>query len=163
MSSDETSQCVLDIKAWFMRTRCRDDINSPASSADIQRFEKTIDVSLPKAIKTLLLEADGGMFFMDKKQLSLTEMQEFIENHEKSRKWRNGLVPLCGDDSGALVVDTENRNAVSEWDADDGLGDEVSSNIVRYLESYRNDLLSGHFEYVDGLGVIEKMAGKPRK
>ncbi len=162
MTVDEIEQCVLDIKSWFSRTKCRNDINHPAKPADIQRLEKTIDISLPRALKILLSEADGGMYFMDKKQLGVSEIQAFIQEKETSRKWADSFLPFCGDDSGALVIDTKADNAVFEWDFDDGLGNEVASNLVRYLESYRNDLLGGHFEYVDGLGVIEKI-GKSRK
>lgn len=163
MDVNECAQCVLDIKAWFSRTKGRGGINDPASSADIQRLEKTIDIPLPRAMKVLLSEADGGLYFMDKKQLSVQDIQEFIENQQRSRKWKEGLLPFCGDDSGALVIDTEDHDCVREWDADDGLGDQVSSSLVRYLEQYRNNLLGGQFEFVDEMGVLEKMSSRPNR
>lgn len=162
MNASEIEQCVLDIKSWFSRTKCRDSINSSASSADIQRLEKTIDVSLPRSLKILLAEADGGLYFMEKRQLGVREIQEFVESCDKSSKWREGLVPFAGDTSGALVVDTRDGDCVREWDEDDGLGDELSASLVRFFENYRNDLLGGVYEYVHDLGAVEKM-GKARK
>lgn len=162
MGADEIVQCVLDIKSWFSRTSCKRDIKEGASSADIQRLEKTIDTALPRAMKLLLQEVNGGLYFLDKKQLGVRDIQDFVDSVERSKNWKSGLVPLCGDDSSALVVDTTDGDCVREWDADDGLGDELSGTIVRFLENYRNDLLGGVYEFVDDLGVVEKM-GKARK
>lgn len=44
-----------------------------------------------------------------------------------------------------------------------GTGDEVAGNFVQYLENYRNSLLGGHFEFLDDIGVVEKMSAKARK
>lgn len=48
---------------------------------------------------------------------------------------------------------------MSEWDAD-GEGTAVASTFSLFLESFRNELLSGRCEYVEDLGVIEKIAKK---
>lgn len=45
---------------------------------------------------------------------------------------------------------------MSEWDAD-GEGTTVANTFSLFLESFRNELLSGRYEYVEGLGVIEKV------
>ena len=39
------------------------------------------------------------------------------------------------------------------------MGDEVARSLADFLEQYRNDLLSGGFELVADLGVIEKVGG----
>ena len=162
MNNAEISQAVVDIKSWFSRTKCQKLMNSGASNADLQRLEKGIDARLPQALKTLLLEVNGGMYFLEKKQLSADEIQDAVSANERKSSWKEGLIPFCGDDSGLLVIDTRRGDEVREWDADDGLGDTVSDNIIRFFEEYRNNLLGGHFEYLDDLGVVEKM-GKPRK
>lgn len=44
-----------------------------------------------------------------------------------------------------------------EWDAADGEGGTVAKTFSLFLESFRNELLSGRCEYVEGLGVVEKI------
>lgn len=46
---------------------------------------------------------------------------------------------------------------MSEWDAD-GEGTAVANTFSLFLEGFRNELLSGGCEYVDGLGVVEKLS-----
>jgi hypothetical protein len=77
-----------------------------------------------------------------------------------SSKWRNGIIPFCGDEAmGMLVIDTLDGAAVLEWDEDDGVGeDPVSSSLASYLEGYRNQLLSGKCEFLGNAGVIEKVS-----
>jgi len=81
---------------------------------------------------------------------------------ESSRRWKASLIPFCGDESGYVVVDTTS-DEVCEWDMDDGLGDCLATSISSYLEKYRDQLLSGHLEYLDGVGVIEKVAAGDRR
>eukprot|EP00599_Poterioochromonas_sp_BG-1_P008657 CAMPEP_0173151250 /NCGR_PEP_ID=MMETSP1105-20130129/11458_1 /TAXON_ID=2985 /ORGANISM="Ochromonas sp., Strain BG-1" /LENGTH=163 /DNA_ID=CAMNT_0014066569 /DNA_START=3 /DNA_END=494 /DNA_ORIENTATION=+ len=163
MNNAEIEQSVLDIKSWFSRTKSGKRFNGPASNADLQRLEKAIDTRLPVALKALLLEVNGGLYFLDKKQLSSDEIQDIFAAHERKSSWREGLIPFAGEESSLLVIDTRRNDAVREWDEDEGLGDTLSDNIVRYLEEYRNNLLGGHFEFLDDVGVVEKMVGKPRK
>lgn len=54
---------------------------------------------------------------------------------------------------------------VEEWDAE-GEGSVVAKTFSVFFEQYRNDLLSGRFEYVEGIGIIEKIgtaSSRPRK
>ncbi len=99
---------------------------------------------------------------MDKDQMSSERIMEVTSDLEGSRKWKRGLVPFCGDDNSMLVIDTRTEE-VLEWDSDDGLGDVVAPNLMRFLEDYRNSLLGGHFELLDEVGVVEKMGSKARK
>ncbi|CAN0033533.1 unnamed protein product, partial [Choristocarpus tenellus] len=59
------------------------------------------------------------------------------------------------------VVDAGARGGpVFEWEPeDDGEGDQVSSTFSGFLEDFRDQLLSGHFEFVEGLGVVERLGG----
>jgi hypothetical protein len=77
-----------------------------------------------------------------------------------SSKWRNGIIPFCGDEGmGMLVIDTLDGAAVLEWDEDDGVGvDPIASSLASYLEGYRNQLLSGKCEFLGNAGVIEKVS-----
>jgi hypothetical protein len=64
---------------------------------------------------------------------------------------------------GMLVVDTKDGTAVYEWDEDDGVAeDPIAHSFASYLETYRNQLLSGKCEFLGDAGVVERMA-KQRK
>lgn len=162
MNNAEIQQSILDLKSWFSRTKCNKLMNGPATSVDLQRLEKSIDVRLPNALRALLSEVNGGMYFMEKKLLSTEEIQDIFSSNERKSNWKAGLIPFAGEESSLLVIDTRRDDAVREWDEDDGVGDTISDNMVRYLEEYRNNLLGGHFEYLDDVGVVEKMV-KARK
>ena len=159
MSSAEAAQCTLDIKAWFSRSDAARSLQNGATSVDFQRLEKTIDCELPLSLKAVLSEVNGGIYFMDKKQLNTTQIADTTSRLERTPGWKEGLVPFAGDEDTTLVIDTRYGD-VYEWDAD-GKGDRVAPSMERFLEDYRNNLLSGHFEFLEDVGVIEKMGGKP--
>lgn len=55
------------------------------------------------------------------------------------------------------VADAQARGCpVGEWDAE-GEGTLVADTLSLFLERFRNDLLSGRCEFVEGIGVVEKM------
>lgn len=59
------------------------------------------------------------------------------------------------------VTDSHARGCpVAEWDAE-GEGSTVAKTFSLFLERFRNELLSGRCEYVEGLGVVEKMSTSP--
>ena len=161
--ADEVTQSVLDIKSWFSRTGDWRDAGKAATSADLQRLEKTIDLEIPKALSSLLTESDGGLWFMDKQSMGAEAVASTYSENERSSEWRRGFVPFAGDDSSLLIIDTEGGNGVYEWDTDSGLGDKVAPSLGQFLETYRDQLLSGQFEYLDGCGVIEKIGGGTKR
>lgn len=100
---------------------------------------------------------------MDKPLLSTEQIIRTVAELESAGGWRPTLIPFCGDESGYLVVNTRS-NEVFEYEAGEGLGDSVDSTFTSHLEKYRDELLSGRFEYLDGIGVVEKVgAGARRK
>lgn len=155
MSKEEILQCVQDIKTWFRRkspSQC-----TGASQSDIERLEKVIGSKLPLPLLYLLKENDGGIYIFDKLLLSAKECLEKTLAFESSKGWKEGMTAFCGDSAAALIIDYRDR--IFEWDEVDGVGDEISSSITNYLEDYRNKLLSGSFEYIDDIGVVEKSNG----
>lgn len=162
MSSSEEVQSILDLKSWFTRASKGKLDFETASTADIQRLEKAVGAPIPSSLKTLLQECNGGLYFMEKKQFSVVDISDAVARAESSRHWKDGYVPFCGDESSFLVIDTSGRDEICEFDLDDGLGEVLSPNLLRYLENYRNDLLECHFEYLEEVGVVEKFS-KPHK
>ena len=156
----EVQQSITDIKAFFTRSGWEE--GRGCGSAELQRLEKTIDVELPPALSLLLQEVDGGLWFLDKESLSSARIAEVVSDCEKSKAWQRAYVPFAGDESGLLIVDANAGSAVFEWE-DGELGDQLSPTLGSYFETYRNDLLSGQFEWIDGCGVVEKVGAKARK
>jgi hypothetical protein len=159
MNTAEIQQCVLDIKSWFSRSKGGSRIiEEPASAPDIQRLEKAIDTELPRGLKILLQETNGGLYFMERKLLSTADISNAVSELEGHAKWRQGFIPFCAaDESSYLVINTNRDDEVREFEKDEGLGDVVGNSFVQYLEEYRNQLLSGNFEFLEDVGVIEKM------
>lgn len=162
MSTAEVVQCTLDIKSWFARTACKKLMVDGATSVDFQRLEKTIDQEIPSSLKAVLSEINGGIYFMDKRQLNTSQIAECVSRVENSRQWKAGLVPFAGDEDVLLVIDTRNH-AVYEWDSGEGLGAEVAPSLEKYLEDYRNNMLSRKVEFLEDVGVVEKMGVKSKK
>ncbi len=97
--------------------------------------------------------------------MSCDSIAQVTSKFEGRKNWRQGIVPLCGDEGmGMLVVDTATaKTAVYEWDEDDGIADDpIFPSLGTFLEDYRNRLLAGQCEFLDECGVIEKVA-KARK
>ena len=63
-------------------------------------------------------------------------------------------------DDALLVVGDD---AVYEYEMGEGRGDRLESSMADYLEAYRNKLLEGRFEYMDGDGCVETMASAPSR
>jgi len=159
----EVEQYILDICSWFKRSGCVCDEKS--SSADIQRLEKTIDCRIPPVLRALLGEMNGVGYLYDKEICSCDRIADIYARLEGTKKWRQCLLPIAGDDSCLLVLDTESGE-VLEWDDEDGVGDvtQNGSSLAQFLESYAAFLLGGGSEFVSGMGVIEKVgASKSRK
>lgn len=162
MTHTEVEQCVLDIKTWFERKGNADF--SPASASDFQRLEKSCDDAvIPDGLEVLLSHMNGGLWFMEKEAMSTSRIAKVIAQNVASKHWDPLFIPFCGDADDMLIIDTDSKK-IFEWDSQDGLGDAVAPSFSRYLEEYRNSLLGGQLEYVDGCGVIENMnKGKSAK
>jgi hypothetical protein len=160
MSSAEVEQCVVDIKGWFIRMDRgkQKGGDGGASTADLEKLQKTIDSEIPKVLECLLREDNSSIYIFDKKLLSCDAIADMSAVMERSSGWKAGMTPFCGDDASALVVDKRNR--VYEWDSDEGVGDEVHASMTDYIEDYRNALLAGNFEFISGVGAVEKRSRK---
>ena len=168
MTNPEIIQCVFDIKSWFIRSSdILEDKIIKATSIDFQKLEKTMDIELPRTLKILLNEMNGGIYFMDMKLMSTNEIIKFYLKLETNKEWKNNLyIPLAYNDDIILIMkklyhDDHDDGEVYEWEIDNEdsnngcLGSLVCSSLSKYLEDYRNNLLSGHYDYLDDVGVIE--------
>ena len=154
MTKAEIEQCIFDVTSWFARLAKDKGSNSnKATSTDLQRLAKATDGNVPNTLTILLQENVGNIYFGDKKLLSSEEIIELNSQLDRHKSWKSGFVAFAGDEGGALVVD--NNGKVYDWDEEDGLDNLLSSNFTTYLENYRNQLLSGNFEFIDGVGAVE--------
>lgn len=162
MSRPELVQCVLDIKSWFMRTKCASRIGEAATPVQLQRLNKAVGTPLPESFLTMMGEVNGGLYFMEKEMLDSERIMDIMGDVESSKRWKSGLIPFAGDEGCLYAIDTKENDEIVEWDADDGVGDILAPNLSVFLEDYRNNLLSAQYEYVDGVGVLQKMT-RPTK
>lgn len=162
-SAAEVTQCVTDIIGWFQRSPEDWSGSSGAPSADIQRLEKTLQMEIPADVEVMLGQSNGGLWFMEKEAFSIDKMRDQLMEYDGASWWRPGLIPFAGDDSTLLVVDTKDNGAVYEWDVGENMpSDKLADGLGAYLEQYRDTLLGGGCEYLDGCGVVEKV-GASRK
>eukprot|EP01038_Epipyxis_sp_PR26KG_P006778 gene6778-9284_t len=157
MTGAELRQCILDIQNWFSRTKCERNMNGPASSADFQRLQKSLDMEITDDLKSLLGEINGGIYFMEKELLSTNKIIDIVSMVGGNKIWRESYIPFCGDENSMLMIDSRDEG-IYEWDSDDGKGDKIADNLCAFLEGYRNNLLSGQFDFLEEIGVIEKVS-----
>jgi hypothetical protein len=162
MGREETEQCVLDILSFFQRNGIDKSKLDKATNADIQRLEKSIGMQIPYALNVLLMEANGGIYYMEREFMSCDKITETIDTLRNHALWRTNIIPICGDESSLLAIDTEEQGGpVYEWDEDDGCSKEpLFPTTSSFFEGYRNLLLGGSCEYLKDLGVVEKMTAK---
>jgi hypothetical protein len=115
-----------------------------------------IEVRCLLCLLSLCLSLPSSSHFFHKK---IIDTVTFLGS---KRNWKGEYLPFCGDENSLLLIDTS-TGKVYEWDADDGLGDEVARSFSAYLEAYRNSLLEGHMEFLSGVGVVENMSGAPSR
>ncbi|CAK4077751.1 unnamed protein product [Aphanomyces euteiches] len=161
MTSEETEQCILDILSWFQRKKAA----LPKGSMDpqeVEALEKALGVDIPKALAFLLEKQNGGIFFNEYKALSCDDIIATSETSQSWDSWKRGFIPLAADPDGALlVIDTKRGNAVYEC-SEAAVGRELGASLTAYFENYRNELLSGNFDFVQDVGLVERST-KSRK
>ena len=88
-----------------------------------------------------------------------------ITDNDKNKKWKPSYIPFAGaNDDGLLIVDTSKSNSIYEWNESDGIDSDqecLSDSLGHFIETYRNTLLNGNCEYIEDVGVVEKVANKP--
>jgi hypothetical protein len=85
------------------------------------------------------------------------EIIHSLQNLEANKLWNDNLVPFACESSCYLVINKKSGSVV-EWDEEDGINETLSDSFNEYVENYRNSLLEGKYEYLDSVGVIEKIS-----
>ncbi|RHY09434.1 hypothetical protein DYB28_000941 [Aphanomyces astaci] len=117
---------------------------------EVEALEKALDAPVPK-VTTLAQRA-----LRDPEIISTAETSQSWDG------WARGHVPLAADVDGALlVIDTKHGNAVHELSSE-GLGRQLGPSLTAFFETYRNELLSGNYDFVQDVGLVER-SQKPRK
>ncbi|EQC34505.1 hypothetical protein SDRG_07833 [Saprolegnia diclina VS20] len=159
MTAEETEQCIFDILSWFQRKKA----NLPKATIEpeeVESLQKALGAPVPRALGYLLEKQNGGVWFNEYKSLSCDDMISTGETASRWESWARGFIPLAADpDGNLLVIDTKHANAVHEC-SEDGLGRELAASFSAYVENYRNDLLSGNFDFVEDLGLVERASRK---
>ncbi|CAM9415410.1 unnamed protein product [Pylaiella littoralis] len=168
MTGAEITQSVLDVESWFRKNGgCLDNAEG-VHDTDLQALEKAIGASIPEELRKIMSIQDGQLWFSEKKALTCKGMVTEALEMEGRRVpgWRAGLIPFAKDvddnflasHGDAAVTDTQAKGCpVADWDTT-GVGAMMAKSFSLFLENFRNELLSGRCEYVEGLGVVEKVA-----
>ncbi|TYZ58863.1 hypothetical protein PybrP1_000499 [[Pythium] brassicae (nom. inval.)] len=154
MDEDERDQCIHDVVSWFQRkAKLR---ASAVSNADLDDLEQALGTELPEALRSLLTKQSGGIWFDEYKSLAAEDVAGAAETLSGVKGWKKSFVPFAVNlDGAALVTDAGSRSAVFEF-GDDGSGGQLAPTLLQYLEEYRNRLLSGQFDFVDDVGLVER-------
>ena len=151
MTPSEMRQCAKDIVAWFAQHA---DLDAKgADQSVIDDLSKKRDV--PLALEELWREACSGVWFEGYELLHPQSIAKMLSDVDAP------YVPFARDIDDALLVVGD--DAVYEYEMGEGRGDRLSSSVADWLEAYRNKLLEGRFEYMDGDGCVETMASAPSR
>jgi len=71
-------------------------------------------------------------------------------------RWEEGSLPFAKDEEGVYLVVKGGGGGVVEW-GEDG-EEEISPSFKSFLETYRNSLLGGQCELLEGVGVMESLS-----
>ncbi|DBA04608.1 TPA: hypothetical protein N0F65_012191 [Lagenidium giganteum] len=154
MDADERDQCIHDIVSWFQR---KTELKAAGEkSSELEALEKALGTEIPEALRSLLAKQSSGIWFDEFKSLCADDIMNAADKLSSIKGWKSSYVPFAADADGTyLISDVAAKNAVSEF-SDDGKGKQLSSTLSQYLEDYRNRLLSGHFDYVEDIGLVER-------
>ncbi|KAJ0402645.1 hypothetical protein P43SY_007510 [Pythium insidiosum] len=154
MDDDECEQCVHDIVSWFERKA--EIVSRGEKRASIEALEKELGRPIPDALRGLLSKQSGGLWFDEYKTLGADDIARTAESLSRASGWKTSFVPFAADaDGNALVTDAAAKGAVFAF-GDDGRGRDLAPSLSQYLEDYRNRLLSGRFDFVEDVGLVER-------
>ena len=151
MTPSEMRQCAKDIVAWFQQHADLDAKGCDQSVID--DLSKKRDV--PLALEELWREAATDVWFEGYQLLHPQSIGKMLSDVDAP------YVPFARDIDDALLVVGD--DAVYEYELGEGRGDRLESSVADWLEAYRNKLLEGRFEYMDGDGCVETMASAPSR
>eukprot|EP01017_Pseudomicrothorax_dubius_P027704 TRINITY_DN3229_c0_g4_i2.p1 TRINITY_DN3229_c0_g4~~TRINITY_DN3229_c0_g4_i2.p1 ORF type:complete len:185 (+),score=40.95 TRINITY_DN3229_c0_g4_i2:147-701(+) len=166
ITPEEIEQVLKDIEYWFEQNAREvfDEVQTskPAAEAEIKELTATLKISkLPPGLDLLIRRRNGGFQLTETyKTLSIKAILEAIETNSVQGYWNNGYIPIAVDiENNYLIIATEKEveQKVISWNQDIGVLEEVSDNFGLYLEKLRNGLFGKKLEYVESLGIIEKV------
>ncbi|TMW66419.1 hypothetical protein Poli38472_004184 [Pythium oligandrum] len=154
MDEDECEQCIHDIVSWFQRKA--DLSERAAKSTDVESLEEELGREIPEALRSLLKKQSGGLWFDEYRSLTPSDIVRTAEKLAGVGGWKTSFIPFAADlDGNALITDAASKSAVYIF-GDDGKGRQLAPTLSEYLEEYRNRLLSGQFDYVEDVGLVER-------
>eukprot|EP00753_Platysulcus_tardus_P000358 PLAT10364.1.p3 GENE.PLAT10364.1~~PLAT10364.1.p3 ORF type:complete len:177 (-),score=83.86 PLAT10364.1:128-658(-) len=159
-SADDARQAVLDIVNFFYSHPESEDLRDVESvrDAEVEAFTKTWAVDVPAVLLMLLDRHDGGVLFEEHKLMSLKAIDAALDAESKKGGWPEGAIPFAVDEDENFLVILPG-GGLAEWDVDDGeMGREKYDSLTLYLTNFRDSLLMGKFEVIEGPMLIAKLA-----
>ncbi|CAM9367899.1 unnamed protein product, partial [Phaeothamnion confervicola] len=149
----EIDQACLDLQQFFGHAP---NPGLDFTQGEVEKLSKIFGTPLPGAL--LALMEGRCCWFMEKRLLSAAEVLSHVERLERCKGWCPAHIPFAADlDGNLLVTDSGDGWAVYEWE--DGAGcsnGALAPSFNSFVEEQRNQLLSGRYEYIEDVGVVEK-------
>lgn len=100
------------------------------------------------------------MWFYEFKALSHLEIIDQLDQVSAWPRWKPDYIPFASDiDETVLMIDLDDEGAIYEYSSE-GKGKLVADTLDKYLEHYRDTLLSGKCEFIEECGVCEQAIRK---
>ena len=156
VSTKESEQCALDVVSWFLSKGGLLSDVGPAGDDAEERLASTTGSAVPASLSFLLARHNGGIWFREMRLLSVEEILAAVDGIPK------GALPVAADLDENLLVVLETGEVV-EWDIDEKTaGETLASTFDNFVEDYRNELLAGRYEFVEGQWARVRAGASPR-
>lgn len=157
ITTEDIAQAIKDIVAWLSTNVLGYSANPPADPAFIETIPEALF-----ALREAFGQTNGGLLLNETfSTLSSGDMTSETEVCAVSAHWSNGFYPIAKNSMGELLV-SKVENGVDTgllwWTHDNGVEEQVSETLASFIETIRNKLLTGKYEYIDeDLGLCEKV------
>ena len=157
ITAEDITQAIKDIVQWLSLNVPGYSPNPPADPAFISAIPEALF-----ALREAFSQTNGGLLLNETfSTLSSGDMTSETEVCAVSAHWSNGFYPIAKNSMGELLI-SKVENGVDTgllmWSHDNGVEEQVSETLAGFIETTRNKLCSGKFEYIDeDLGLCEKV------
>ena len=155
ITPEDIAQAIKDIVQWLTVNVPGYSPNPPADPAFIETIPEALF-----ALREAFGQHNGGVLLNETfSTLPSGDMTAETEVCAVSAHWQNGFYPIAKNSMGELYISKVETGAdcgVLMWTHDNGVEEQVSETLASFIETTRNKLLTGKYEYIDeDLGLCE--------
>ncbi|KRW98176.1 hypothetical protein PPERSA_02154 [Pseudocohnilembus persalinus] len=159
ISVEELQQALKDYQNWLKDNAkpAYEKIQTGASAQQIKQMREEIKFdSLHIMFQKLLEQINGGLQLHDSfLTLSTDDIISIQEVNAVSGYWKNNYITFGQDQEQNYLILENDTGKVLSWNNDEGIQEELSTNLGLYIEKIRNQVLKKQLEYVEEIGLVE--------